>query len=175
MGMWSSQVGQLHLCATWRGDPESPCFRRSWHASVVKLSLMFIVVLPVWETKCATSTDGFSSWGHYQGLSAEAGQQAEMLLHDAMAAAAWGVPFRDKLHHWLHCRKESGICQFEVEASLLKVSKKIYFYVYGGFDCMDVCVSHACMVPVEARRGCWLPWNYGYRQLWAIMYARNCT
>jgi hypothetical protein len=34
-------------------------------------------------------------------------------------------------------------------------------YVYDYFACMYVCVSHACLVHVEARRGHQIPWKWG--------------
>ena len=33
------------------------------------------------------------------------------------------------------------------------------FYVYKCFACMYVCVSHACLVPAEVKRGHLIPWN----------------
>lgn len=38
----------------------------------------------------------------------------------------------------------------------LSVLKKDLFYLYL---CVRVCVSLG-VVPAEARRGCWIPWNY---------------
>lgn len=36
---------------------------------------------------------------------------------------------------------------------------------------MYVCVPCLCLVPVEARRGCQIHWNWSYRSLWAILYV----
>ena len=33
----------------------------------------------------------------------------------------------------------------------------ILFYVYERFACMYVCVSLVCLMPMEVRRGCWIP------------------
>lgn len=40
-----------------------------------------------------------------------------------------------------------------------------YFSVYGCFAWKYLCVPHACLVPLEARRWCWILWNWSYRWL----------
>lgn len=35
----------------------------------------------------------------------------------------------------------------------------LFYYVCEGFVCVYVCVSLACLVTVEARRGPWILWN----------------
>lgn len=42
----------------------------------------------------------------------------------------------------------------------------ILLYVYECFVCMSVGVPHACLVPVEARKGCWISWNWSSGWLW---------
>lgn len=46
----------------------------------------------------------------------------------------------------------------------------ILFYVLLVFS-LHVCVSCTCLVPVEARRWQWIPWNWRYRYLWAMMWV----
>ena len=43
---------------------------------------------------------------------------------------------------------------------------KRYIYVWVCL-CLCVCALLACLVPAEARRKCWITWNWSYRQLWA--------
>lgn len=40
---------------------------------------------------------------------------------------------------------------------------KYYFYVCGYFACMYIYALCTCMLHVEARRGCWVPWNWSYK------------
>lgn len=44
----------------------------------------------------------------------------------------------------------------------------IYFYVC---ECLAACMTehYTCAAPVEARRGHWISWNWGYRYLLAAM------
>lgn len=50
------------------------------------------------------------------------------------------------------------------------------FQIFFIFMCLDVFTSvyawMPCLCPLttEARRVCWVPWNWGYRQLWAAMW-----
>lgn len=37
--------------------------------------------------------------------------------------------------------------------------------------CLYVCVPHAFLTPAEARKGCWIPWDWNYSQLWAVMWV----
>lgn len=36
--------------------------------------------------------------------------------------------------------------------------------MYGWFACMEVCVLCACLVPVEAKRGRQISWDWCYRE-----------
>lgn len=49
--------------------------------------------------------------------------------------------------------------------TLLPSLTMIYFYVFL-FACMYV-HCHVSLVSAEARRGCWIPWNWNCRRLWA--------
>ena len=56
-----------------------------------------------------------------------------------------------------------------------KVSFKRYIYLYFMymFMCLPACMfmHHVCTVPKEARKGCWIPWNWNYSYLWAAMWV----
>lgn len=41
-----------------------------------------------------------------------------------------------------------------------------FFHIVNGCFAFKVSVTHACLVPVEAGRGCQILWNWDYRQLW---------
>jgi hypothetical protein len=43
-------------------------------------------------------------------------------------------------------------------------------FVYRCFDCIYVCTPCIHLVPVEARRGCQISWNWGYRRWWVTMW-----
>jgi hypothetical protein len=52
---------------------------------------------------------------------------------------------------------------------------KIYFYfMYMSVLNVYTCPSHACWMPIEAGKGCWIPWNWGCRQMQgAILVLRT--
>ena len=35
-------------------------------------------------------------------------------------------------------------------------------YVYGGLACMHACAPCMCLMPAEARKSNWIPWNWSY-------------
>jgi hypothetical protein len=47
----------------------------------------------------------------------------------------------------------------------------ILFYGCGYFFLIYVCVPLECLVSVEARRGCWILWNWNYRWNLAVMWV----
>ena len=74
---------------------------------------------------------------------------------------------------WLICTKKSFIsasnsvtlgCFFSLNFSFF------LFYVYKYFTYMYECTPCVCLIP-EIRRRHWIPWNWNYRQLWAIMWV----
>jgi hypothetical protein len=51
------------------------------------------------------------------------------------------------------------------------VFKFLFYYGYGCFARKYVCAPCVSLVPREARREHWIPWNWSYRQLWATMWV----
>lgn len=47
----------------------------------------------------------------------------------------------------------------------------LLFTIYGCFNCTSVYQVCVCLVPMEARRGYWIPWDWNYRWLWAVMWV----
>lgn len=66
------------------------------------------------------------------------------------------------------CRQSSQVLQLSAAGALFWKLIIYLFYVYGCLACMYVCTLHVCLVPEDARRGCWIPWDCGCRPLWAF-------
>jgi hypothetical protein len=47
----------------------------------------------------------------------------------------------------------------------------LLLYVYIYFTYMYVCALCACLVPLKARKGHWISWNWSYRWLRAAMWV----
>lgn len=41
------------------------------------------------------------------------------------------------------------------------------------FASVHVCAPHACLMSLEVRRECQIPWNQSYRQLWMSMWLQS--
>lgn len=73
---------------------------------------------------------------------------------------------------------QGGLNHQKANGQLLQNQLCIYFkdlFSYFVFSvlptCMCVCALHVCMVPTEARRGHWIPWDWRYRQLKSTMWV----
>lgn len=44
------------------------------------------------------------------------------------------------------------------------------YFLWVGMLCLHV---YVCLVPIEVRRGLWIPWNWSYRWQWTNMWVRG--
>lgn len=47
------------------------------------------------------------------------------------------------------------------------------YMVYGFLPCMSVCVPIVCLMPMEVRKGCQIPWSWSHRWLWSIPKSKG--
>jgi hypothetical protein len=60
-------------------------------------------------------------------------------------------------------RRQAGPRRKLLKVASYLILKFYLFFVYGCFACMFACIP--CAVPVEARKGSQIPWNWNYRRL----------
>lgn len=53
-------------------------------------------------------------------------------------------------------RQHAGVLRNNSSPLLLD----LFIFMYESFACMYICVSCACLVPMEVRIGCHIPWNW---------------
>lgn len=49
-----------------------------------------------------------------------------------------------------------------------------YYFIFTlsrGFVCVHICAPRVFLVSTEFLRGCWIPWNWTYQLLWAVMWV----
>lgn len=62
-----------------------------------------------------------------------------------------------------------GVCKIW----FFKLFLQIYLFLLCSWvlTCMCTCVSCSCLVPMETRGGCWIPWNWSYGWLWTMTWV----
>lgn len=103
--------------------------------------------------------------GHLQGLSVSGpeGLISPVLRNDRTSEVSWS----DLQHLICQNSQVSSLCFVVFNDWKVSLYHNIYFCFVYVCVCMHI-HAHMRVVFTKARRGCWMPWSWRYKLLWAI-------